>query len=59
MDIAVFEGRDLAVKKALYKAINLELAKLGIKPNDIFIMLLEVPKDNFGIEGGKPASELY
>ncbi len=59
LEIALFEGRDLAVKKALYEAINLELAKLDIKPNDIFIMLLEVPKNNFGIEGGKPAGELY
>ena len=59
LEIALFEGRDLAVKRALYKAINLELAKIDIKPNDIFIMLLEVPKNNFGIDGGKSAGELY
>jgi len=59
LEIALFEGRDLEVKKSLYKAINLKLSKIDINPNDIFIMLLEIPKNNFGIDGGKAAGELY
>lgn len=59
IEIALFEGRNLETKTALYKAINLELAKIDIKSNDIFIMLQEIPKNNFGIKGGKPAGEIY
>jgi phenylpyruvate tautomerase PptA (4-oxalocrotonate tautomerase family) len=34
------------------------LAALGVPENDIKIILLEVPLQNWGIRGGVPASEI-
>jgi len=34
------------------------LGKLGIAPADAFIVLKEVPLENWGIRGGVPASEV-
>lgn len=57
IELTVFEGRNLATKSILYKAIvdNLEHA-LGIKRTDILIVLNETPRENWGVRGGVPAS---
>jgi phenylpyruvate tautomerase PptA (4-oxalocrotonate tautomerase family) len=59
IEIILYKGRSIEAKKALYKAINKNLASdPGIDGNDIFIVLLEPPLENWGIRGGKPASEV-
>ena len=59
IEIVLYKGRSIEAKKALYKAINKNLASdPGIKGNDIIIVLLEPPLENWGIRGGKPASEV-
>jgi phenylpyruvate tautomerase PptA (4-oxalocrotonate tautomerase family) len=59
IEIVLYKGRSIEAKKALYKAINKNLASNpGIDGNDIFIVLLEPPLENWGIRGGKPASEV-
>ncbi len=58
IEIALFAGRSLEAKRALYQAIVRNLGVLGIAPDDIFIVLHEVPLDNWGIRGGVPASEV-
>jgi len=53
------EGRTVEQKKALYKAIADGLAKsLGIRPEDVFINLVEVKKENwsFGIGAAQYAA---
>ncbi|MBK7212372.1 MAG: tautomerase family protein [Bacteroidales bacterium] len=59
IEITLFKGRSLAARKALFAAIvrNLEVNP-GIPGNDITIILHEPPLENWGIRGGKPASEL-
>lgn len=58
VEITLFAGRSLQAKKQLYQGIVANLGKLGILPSDVFIVLHEVPLDNWGIRGGIPASEV-
>lgn len=59
IELTVFKGRSLQAKKDLYKAIadNLEKSP-GINRMDLLIVLNEPPLDNWGILGGKAASEV-
>ena len=59
IEITMFRGRSFEAKKALYAAIVRNLEKdPGIPGNDITIIIHEPSLDNWGIRGGKPASEL-
>lgn len=58
VDITLFDGRSLEAKRMLYRNIVTNLAALDIEANDVFIVLHEVPMDNWGIRGGFPASEI-
>lgn len=58
IEITMFPGRSLAAKKALYAAIVRRYEALGIAPSDVMIVLHEPPLDNWGLRGGRPASEL-
>ena len=59
IEITMFPGRSLEVKKALYKAINDNLAQNpGVDGNDITIVLYEPPLENWGMRGGKLADEV-
>jgi phenylpyruvate tautomerase PptA (4-oxalocrotonate tautomerase family) len=59
IEITMFKGRSFEAKKALYAAIvrNLE-ADPGIPGGEITIVIHEPSLENWGIRGGKPASEL-
>jgi phenylpyruvate tautomerase PptA (4-oxalocrotonate tautomerase family) len=56
--ITVFQGRSLDAKRALYHRTVKKLGKLAIAASDINVVLVEVPPDNWGVRGGKPASEV-
>ena len=58
VEISIFHGRSLQAKKALYQAIVANLGKFGIQGSDVFIVLHEIPLENWGIRGGIPASEV-
>lgn len=58
VEITMFAGRSFQAKKALYQGIVTNLGKLGILAGDVFIVLHEVPLENWGIRGGIPASEV-
>jgi phenylpyruvate tautomerase PptA (4-oxalocrotonate tautomerase family) len=58
VEITIFAGRSLQAKKELYKGVVTNLGKLTILADDVFIVLHEVPLDNWGIRGGIPASEV-
>lgn len=58
IEMTVFPGRSLQAKRQLYKEIANRLETLGIKGNDILMILSEPPLDNWGIRGGHPASEV-
>ena len=53
VQITLNEGRSLELKKALYLKIAQELQdKLGIRPEDVFINLIEVKKENWSFGKG-------
>lgn len=59
IEIVMFRGRSFEAKKQLYSAIVNNLAEdPGIKGDDILIVVHEPPLENWGIRGGKPASEV-
>jgi phenylpyruvate tautomerase PptA (4-oxalocrotonate tautomerase family) len=50
--IEAFVGRSLDAKRALYKGIADRFEALGIPRLDVFIVLHEVPRENWGMRGG-------
>ena len=58
VEISIFAGRSLDAKRNLYQAIVKNLGTVGIEPADIFIVVHEIPLDNWGLRGGVPASEI-
>lgn len=59
IELTIFKGRSLEAKKSLYKAMvdNLEKA-LGIKRTDVLIVINEPSLENWGVAGGKPATDV-
>ena len=58
VEITMFPGRSLDAKRHLYQAIVRNLGSLGVPPNDVKIVLVEPPMENWGVRGGVPASEV-
>lgn len=58
VEIALFEGREAETKGALYQAIVEALEGVGVPRADVFIRLMEQPRENFGIRGGQRADLL-
>ena len=58
VEITLFKGRSMDAKRNLYQAIVRNLGSLGIVPEDVFIVLIESPPENWGVRGGVPASEV-
>lgn len=53
IQITLNEGRTIEQKKALYQKLAQELEeKLGIRPEDLFINLVEVKKENWSLGKG-------
>lgn len=58
VELMVFPGRSLDAKRALYREIVARFGAAGIPATDVFIVLHEVPLDNWGLRGGIPGSEV-
>jgi len=58
VEISMFTSRSLQAKKELYQGIVANLGKQRILASDVFIVLHEVPLENWGIRGGIPVSEV-
>lgn len=57
IEISLFSGRSLEAKRRLYAALAANLAPFGLAPNEIKVILHEVPRENWGLRG-LPASEI-
>lgn len=58
IEISLFEGRSISVKKALIHSIFQRFEnELNISPNDVEITIFETPRHNWGIRG-KAGDEL-
>ena len=58
IEITMFRGRSIDVKRALYRTIVKNLESFEIPPNDIKIILIEVLPSEVGMRGGKAACDL-
>ena len=58
IEIKMFSGRSIEAKRALYKAIVENLDALGVPAADVKIILVDIPRENWGLRGGIPASDL-
>ncbi|MCU1448502.1 MAG: tautomerase family protein [Acidimicrobiales bacterium] len=56
--VTMFASRKIETKRRLYRAIVQRLQSLGVPPDDVVIVLDEVPMENWGVDGGVPASEV-
>jgi phenylpyruvate tautomerase PptA (4-oxalocrotonate tautomerase family) len=53
-----FIGRSVATKGALYRAIVENLGLCGIPADHLKVLVREAPRENWGIRGGLPASDV-
>ena len=58
IEITMFKGRSIEVKRALYRAIVENLQPFGVPGNDVKIILIEVSPSEVGMRGGQAASDL-
>jgi len=58
VEISLFPGRTIEAKRNLYIRLVEEFEKFGISPNEVRVVLNEVPQENWGVRGGVPASEV-
>lgn len=55
VETALFAGRTPETKGTLYAAIVQALEGLGVDKGDVFIRVIDQPRENFGIRGGQRA----
>ncbi len=58
LEVVLFSGRSAEAKRALYREIVHRLGRIGTPEHDITIVLLESPRGNWGVQGGRPADEV-
>jgi hypothetical protein len=58
VEITLFAGRSLDAKRALYAALVEHLEKAGVPGLETKFVLYEVPRENWGLRGGVPGSEI-
>jgi phenylpyruvate tautomerase PptA (4-oxalocrotonate tautomerase family) len=58
VEITMFAGRSMDAKRRLYGTIVQRLAVFGVPANDVLIVLHEPTLENWGVDGGTPASEV-
>jgi phenylpyruvate tautomerase PptA (4-oxalocrotonate tautomerase family) len=58
VSIDAFSGRSLDAKRNLYARLVENLEELGIPRDHVKILLREIPRENWGLGGGKPGSEI-
>jgi phenylpyruvate tautomerase PptA (4-oxalocrotonate tautomerase family) len=56
--VSAFAGRSLDAKRNLYRAIVRNLSDEGIAPDHVKILLVEIPRENWGLAGGQVGSEI-
>src|ERR1700756_1091497 len=53
IEITLNAGRRVEVKTKLYADIAARLERLGVRPDDVLISLIEVTKENWSFGGGR------
>jgi phenylpyruvate tautomerase PptA (4-oxalocrotonate tautomerase family) len=58
IEASLFQGRSLDAKRKLYRLIVEQLGRVGVAKEQVFIVLHDVPKENWGIRGGQAACDV-
>jgi phenylpyruvate tautomerase PptA (4-oxalocrotonate tautomerase family) len=58
IEIDAFAGRSIDAKRLLYKEIVTGLGAADIPPDDILIVLRDIPRESMSTRGGQAASRL-
>ena len=58
VEVTMFQGRSMDTKRRLYETIVRGLGFFGVPANDVVIVLHEPAMENWGVDGGTPASEV-
>jgi phenylpyruvate tautomerase PptA (4-oxalocrotonate tautomerase family) len=53
IEITLNAGRTVEIKKNLYAGIAKRLEALGVRPDDVIMLLIEVTKENWSFGGGR------
>jgi 4-oxalocrotonate tautomerase len=53
VEITLNVGRTVEIKKNLFADIALRLERVGVRPDDVLVSLVEVTKDNWSFGGGR------
>jgi hypothetical protein len=53
IQITLNQGRTVELKKAFYRRVAGDLSELGVRPQDVFINLVEVAKENWSFGNGE------
>jgi 4-oxalocrotonate tautomerase len=53
IQITLNQGRTVELKKAFYRRVADDIAKLGLRKEDVFISLVEIPKENWSFGNGE------
>ncbi|WP_431260429.1 tautomerase family protein [Roseateles chitinivorans] len=56
--VSAFAGRTLEAKRRLYQGLVQRLGEMAIPADHVKIILNEVARENWGLRGGVPASEI-
>ena len=58
VELVVFPGRSPDAKRKLYAGIAANLARAGVEPQRTLVVLHEPPLANWGIRGGRAATDV-
>src|SRR5258707_204210 len=53
VEITLNAGRTVEIKKNLYADIAARLERVGVRPDDVLVSLIEVTKENWSFGGGR------
>lgn len=58
VEIKAFAGRSVDAKRTLYTAIVGHMGAAGVRAEDVFIIINDLPLENWGIRGGQAACDV-
>ncbi len=58
IEIVLFQGRSLEVKRDLYRAMVQNLRPFDVPPKDVKVVLIETTSENVGFRGGQAACDI-
>lgn len=58
VEIKVFAGRSLEAKRTLYRELVGNMEQCGVPPREVFIVVTDLPTENWGIRGGQAACDV-